>query len=241
LNSGGNADRKERAAIVALVFAPYVAGYFFIGWVSDPERARSLATPLDAAIPFVPETIFLYAWLFTAMLFPLFAVRSPALFRRVGLAYAAVVAACLATFEVYPVTSADLRPAVGALDPSRFAEWGVKLVYTLDPPVNLFPSLHLAIATLAALSAWKARPAYGAIGLVWVVLIAVSVSTVKQHFLADSVAGAALAVAAYAAIIRPYGRVPVEESAYGWGGPALYLVFHALFYATAYAVFRAGF
>ena len=146
LNSSGNAELKERAAIASLILASYVAGYFTIGWTTDSGRARSLATPLDALIPFVPETIFLYAWVYTAMVFPLFVVRSPALFRRVGLAYAIVIAACLAVFLVYPVTAVDLRPDVGALDASRFAGWGVKLVYTLDPPYNLFPSLHLAVA-----------------------------------------------------------------------------------------------
>ena len=240
LNSSGNAELKERVAIASLIVASYVVGYFPIGWTTDPGCVRSLATPLDALIPFVPETIFLYAWVYTAMVFPLFVVRSPALFRRVGLAYAIVIAACLAVFAVYPVTAVDLRPDVGVLDTSRFAGWGVKLIYTLDPPYNLFPSIHLAVATLAALSAWKARPVYGAIGFAWVLLIAVSVSTVKQHFLVDGVAGAGLACAVYAVIIRPYGRVPVEESAYGWSGPLLYLVFHGLVYATAYAAFRAG-
>jgi len=240
LNSSGNRALKERAAIALLVLASYVTGYFTVGWATDPGRAHSLATPLDALIPFVPETIYIYAWLFTAMLFPLFVVRSPALFRRVALAYAAVIAACLMVFAIYPVSAADLRPGVGDLDVSRFTGWGVKLVYSLDPPYNLFPSLHLAIATLAALSAWKARPVYGAIGFAWVLPIAVSVSTLKQHFLVDSVAGAGLACAVYAAIIRPYDAARDGESAYGWGGPLLYLVFHVLFYVAAYAAFCAG-
>jgi membrane-associated phospholipid phosphatase len=240
LQSGGKAKLNERAAIASVVLASYVTGYFLIGWTTDPESARSLSTPLDARIPFVPETIFLYAWVYTAMTFPLFVVRSPALFRRVGLAYAVVIAASLATFVVYPVTSVDLRPDVGHLDASQFTGWAVKLVYTIDPPCNLFPSLHLAAATLAALSAWKARPVYGVIGFTWLVLIAVSVSTVKQHFLLDGVAGFGLAVVAYGLIIRPYRRVSVEESAYGWSGPLLYLGFHGSFYAAAYAVYRAG-
>jgi membrane-associated phospholipid phosphatase len=240
LNSNGNGELRERAAITSLILASYAMGYFGVGWATDPRRAHSLATPLDALIPFVPGTIFLYAWLFTAMLFPLFVVRSPALFRRVGLAYAAVIAACLVVFAVYPVSAADLRTGVGDLDVSRFTGWGVNLVYTLDPPYNLFPSLHLAIATLAALSAWKARPIYGAIGFAWVLPIAVSVSTLKQHYVVDSVAGAALACAVYAAIIRPYARVSERESAYGWGGPLLYLGFNVLFYAVAYVVFRSG-
>jgi membrane-associated phospholipid phosphatase len=240
MNSDGKSELRERAVIASLILVSYVAGYFLIGWATDPESARSLWTSLDARIPFVPETVFLYAWVFTAMAFPLFVVRSPALFRRVGLAYAIVIAASLATFVAYPVGAAGLRPDVGALDASRFAEWGVKLVYTIDPPFNLFPSIHVAVATLAALSAWKARPVYGAFGVAGVLLIAASVSTVKQHFLVDSVAGAGLAIAVYAVIIRPYRPAPEEESAYGWGGPLLYLVSHGLAYATAYAAFRAG-
>jgi len=240
LNLGGKSELRERVVIASLILVSYVAGYFPIGWTTDPESARSLSTSLDARIPFLPETVLLYVWVYTAMVFPLFVVRSPALFRRVGLAYGIVIAASLATFAVYPVSAVDLRPDVGMLDTSRFAEWGVKVVYTLDPPFNLFPSIHVAVATLAALSAWKARPVYGAIGVAGVLLIAVSVSTLKQHFLVDSVAGVGLATAVYAAIIRPYGPVPVEESAYGWRGPLLYLVFHGLAYATAYAVFRTG-
>jgi membrane-associated phospholipid phosphatase len=241
LDSGGHAELAERVAITALVLVFYAAGYFLIGWATDPASARSLAMPLDARIPFVPETIFVYASVYTAVTFPLFAVRSPALFRRVGVAYGVVIAVSLAVFAVCPVTSVDLRPDITLLDASRFSGWGVKLVYTLDPPFNLFPSIHLAVATLAAFAAWKARPAYGAIGFAWVALIAVSISTVKQHFLIDGVAGFGLAITAYASIIRPYPRVPVAESGYGWGGPLLYLAFHAGFYAAAYGAYRAGF
>lgn len=218
----------------------YVVGYFAVGWATDPAAAHSLATPLDARIPFVPETIFLYVWVYSGATFPLFSVRSRALFRRVGLGYAAVIAVSLAAFVAYPVDSSELRPELVTLDASRFPEWGVRLLYRLDPPVNLFPSMHIAIATLAALSAWKARPVYGAITFPWLLAVVVSVCTVKQHFAVDGVAGFALAVGVFAAIIRPVRRDSSEASAYGWGGPLLYLVCHCAFYAAAYAAYRAG-
>jgi len=241
LDSSRSAERRERAAITLLVLALYVVGYFAVGWATDPAAARSLTTPLDVRVPFVPATIFLYAWVYTGVAFPLFSVRSHALFRRVGAAYAVVIAVSLAAFRVYPVGASGLRPEAATLDTSHFTEWGVRLLYWLDPPVNLFPSIHIGLATLAALSAWKARPVYGAFAFPWLIAVVVSISTVKQHFAIDGVAGFALAVTVYALIVRPQPSDPAEASAYGWGGPLLYLVFHCSLYAAAYVAYRAGF
>jgi len=230
--------RIERAVIVCCVLSVYVAGYFWIGWNTPAARAHSLWTALDRRVPFVPEAIFLYAWMYTAMVFPLFSVRSRALFRRVALAYAVTIAISFAVFLVYPVSGVELRQSAGPVDPARFSGWGIRTLYALDPPYNLFPSIHLSIATLAALAAGTARRSYGVIGAPCVVLIAASVSLVKQHYLADVAAGVALAVAVHGVFIRPHRPAAAEEPAYGWLGPAAYLAFHAAVYAAAYAAFR---
>lgn len=238
--SNRNRDQVERTLIVLAVFSFYVAGYFLIGWNTSTARARSLGTSLDRSIPFVPEAIFLYASMYTAMIYPLFVVRSRALFRRVALAYALTISISFALFLVYPVSGVELRRAAGPLDASRFASWGISVLYALDPPFNLFPSIHLSIATLAALAAWKARPVYGAISAPWLALIAASVSLVKQHYLVDVAAGVALAVAVHVVVIRPLRLVEPSRSGYGWIGPLAYLLFNAAFFAAAYVLFRAG-
>ena len=150
-----------------------------------------------------------------------------------------MIAVSLVVFAVYPVTAHGLRVDTTTLDLARPSPWAVSVVYRLDPPYNLFPSLHLSVAALAALSAWKASRAYGAAVACGVVLIGVSICTVKQHFVLDGLGGLALAGAAYAALLRPYERAPGIASAYGWRGPAAYLVLMALVYAGFVATFVA--
>jgi hypothetical protein len=221
--------------------ALFVGGYFGLGWAVEPARARALATPLDSMIPFLPRTIFTYLLVFPVSLLPLFVVRSRRLFRRVILAYAIAIVVSLAIFVAWPVTSVGLRADSAALDPTRFTDWCVSVVYRLDPPVNLFPSLHLSIAALTAAAAWKARRLYGVAALAGLVAIAVSICTVKQHFVLDGLGGLALAAMIGAAVIRPFRPIPEEGPlTHSWKGPAAYLVFQALVYAGFYLAFRLG-
>jgi membrane-associated phospholipid phosphatase len=233
-------DLRRRAALTLALGAFFVVGYYTVAFLVDAEDSRSLATPLDEAIPFIASSIYVYAWTYTALLSPLFTVRCPRLFDRVALAYALVIAAALPCFLLFPVSAVSLRAPINALDPSRFSEWGVLLNYTLDPPTNLFPSIHMAIVTVAVAATWRARRAYGLAGLCLAVAIGVSICTVKQHYVLDGVAGVALGLLAYRLAMRSYATRDGEEAAFGWRGPALYLAFHTSIYAALFGVFRSG-
>jgi hypothetical protein len=230
----------ERALLAGGVVALFVAGYFGIGLHAPPSIVRELRTPLDSAIPFLAPTIWIYLWLFPASLLPLFLIRDRDLFRRTIAGYAIVIAVSLAIFAAWPVTSKGLRADPSTLDTTRIAPWTVALLYRLDPPYNLFPSLHLSVAALAALSAWKASRLYGVAVSLGVVLIAVSICTVKQHFVWDGVGGLLLAGAAYALVLAPYTPPRGIDPAYGWRGPAAYAVLVALMYAGFVAAFAAS-
>ena len=215
----------------------FVIGYFGVGLASDHRHARGLATSLDAKIPFVADSIWVYLAVFPAALLPLFLVRCPRLFRRTVASYGAAFAVSMGAFVAFPVTSSGLRVDPATLDPKGFSTWGVAWLYRLDPPYNLFPSLHLAIALLSAASAWKASRAYGAAALGCVVPIALSILTVKQHFVVDGLGGVAVAAVAYATLVRPYEPRGGSDPAYGWRGPAGYVLACALAFAGLYAGF----
>jgi hypothetical protein len=216
----------------------FVAGYFGVGRSVDPGRARELRTVLDGRIPFIERSIWAYLGLFPASLLPLFLVRCPRLFRRATLSYAIAIAASLLIFVALPVTSTGLRADASALDVTRFSAWAVATLYAVDPPFNLFPSLHLSIALLAASAAWKARRAYGATAWSGLAPVAASICTVKQHFVLDGLAGAALAAVVHALLLRPYRPEPGTDPAYGWRGPAAFLVLVAALSAALYLGFR---
>jgi membrane-associated phospholipid phosphatase len=227
----------ERAALTIGVVAFFLAGYFGVGLHLGPSGARELRTALDGRIPFLAGSVWIYLWVFPASLLPLFLIRCPRLFRRTIAAYTIAIAVSLIVFAAFPVTSIGLRVDPKTLDVTRFSPWAVSLLYRLDPPYNLFPSLHLSIASIAALSAWKASRAYGVAAFAGVVSIGVSICTVKQHFVLDGVGGLALAALVHAVVLRPYEPWPGTDPAFGWRGPVAYLLLLALVYAGLYAGF----
>ena len=229
-----------RLAVAVGIFIALFLAYNVVARILGPGRAHSLRTPLDDSIPFVPQTVYLYSAVYTAMLLPLFTIRCPDLFRRAVLAYLVVIAVSLVCFAAYPVTAIGFRPADATIDTTSFYGWGVRLTYAVDPPYNLFPSLHLSIAVTAAIAAWKARPAFGVMAGAIATGIGVSITTMKQHFVADGVGALLVSVTVWALLLRPYVRDPDGRSAWSWRGPLSYLAFHASVYAALYAAYRAG-
>lgn len=232
----------RRLLIVGALAAYFILGYHGVAALTRGAHAHSLRTPLDDAIPFVPWTALIYHWVYTAALYPLFVVRSDALFRRVVRANLAVLTVSFAVFLLYPVSATDLRAPIAVLDDRRFTDWAVRLLYAADPPVNLFPSLHLSVAAISALSAWEAAPILGACAVPVVAGIAVSICTTKQHFVADGVAGLLLASAVYLLVLRPGGPADPSANRRDWGakGALLYLAFHGLFYGVFFVAFLLG-
>ena len=219
-----------------------IACFALIGFNVDPSRARVLRTQVDDLIPFWPWSVFAYSWVYTSMLYPLFVVRCPRLFKRSVLAYALVAFVSLLFFALFPVTSLGLRPGVTGLDASVFCNWGVRLTFFVDPPTNLYPSMHLSMASIAMLAAWKARPLFGVLALPVVLGIALSICTMKQHYILDGVSALALVAVVYDLVLGPYDarEVPLEDRSFSWRGPLGYLVFHCMVYLGLYLAFRAG-
>ena len=204
---------------------------------ANPTNAHTLATTLDDRIPFIAVSVWAYLWVLLSALLPLFVVRCSDLFRRTAIGYAIVIAISLVFFTVFPVTSIPLRVPRTMLDVSRFSDWAVSLLYSVDPPYNLFPSLHLSMATLAALSVWKARKSCGVAVFLSVGFASASVSTLKQHCLVDVLGGVALGTLVGVLIITPYEPREHSTPAYPWRVTAAYLVLLAIFYCSLYVAY----
>ena len=198
-----------------------------------------MRTSLDDAIPFLPWTIFGYAWCYTSTLLPVFVVRSWELFRRGILAYVMALLIAFACFAFFPVTSRGFRPDLSTLDPNHFVTWAARTNLSIDPPFNLFPSLHMALAALAAYITWKARRLFGLISMGIAVAIAITICTIKAHFIADGLAGLELAAVVSVVCVRPFRSqsVPLADRAYSWRALVAYFTFHFAFYFGFFVAF----
>ena len=176
--------------------------YFVIGHWQRPRSTTLLATSLDAAIPFVPWTVWWYLPFYAGIfLMAIGGLRTPRLFNRTLIG---VVVTMLVGAAGHVLVGAEYpRPVVRAPydDVSlAFVGW----VQSVDPPGNVFPSLHVAHTSALALILRRDRPRLGAVAMVMAGLLAVSTLTTKQHFLADVLAGFFIAAGVAVAVMWPW-------------------------------------
>lgn len=221
----------EKALLALGLLVLFGGGYFGIGYLTDPGRAHDLALPLDPRLPFEAAWVWVYVWVIPAAVAPVFLVRSQRLYRRAILAYAITIAIACLVFLVYPVSAAGLR-SQATLDIAQFSDRMVAVLYQVDPSANAFPSLHLALVTLAALAAWKASRIMGLILGLSVPMVVIAVLLVKQHFILDAVSGIALALLIGLPQISGYKPAAGETAGYSWRGPMAFLGFAIFCYAV---------
>jgi len=83
-----------------------------------------------------------------------------------------------------------------------FGVWGLRALYSSDPPYNCFPSLHVAHSVVSALACSRVHRRLGIIAMIAATLVAVSTLFTKQHYVLDVVAGVFLAFVAYGMFLR---------------------------------------
>jgi membrane-associated phospholipid phosphatase len=182
----------------------WVFGYFSLGARGPLPHQADLRTAIDEWIPFVGWMIWPYLLGIAFPLTPLIAIRCHHLFRLAAVGYGAVITTSLVCFLLFPVASPELRPDPWVVDLDPISKRVIAALHAIDPPSNLFPSLHVSLAALAALLIWKAAPRWGLLAATCAITIGISVCTLKQHVVFDVVAGLALAAVAYTFIFRSY-------------------------------------
>ena len=107
----------------------------------------------------------------------------------------------------------EMRPELAAN--GGISEWATRLYYAVDLPYNCFPSLHVTYPVLATLIVWRTKPVMRWAFLAMSVVVSVSVVLVKQHYIADVVAGAANAAAGlYLAILYERYVLPMRAKTF---------------------------
>lgn len=194
--------------LLASTFVSLAPLYFVIAVLTRGRPTHAPEIALDRALSLEPAWMLVYGSLYVfILLLPVLVVRQHALFRRGLQAYLMVMLVAYAGFLLYP--TAAPRPADVFGD--GFAAWSVRLAYSLDPPYNCFPSLHVAYAFVSALTCYRVHRGVGLIAAIWAALIGVSTLYTKQHYVADVIAGALAAFVAYALFLRTYPREAVPE------------------------------
>ncbi|MFZ5757071.1 MAG: phosphatase PAP2 family protein [Pseudomonadota bacterium] len=150
------------------------------------------ATPVDAWVPFLPGTIWIYlshiAMLFTAWWW---IPRSP---DGTRVFWALVLCAVLATLYFFFFPTELPRRTLDAIDAGPVTQAAWAFLLQADNPTNSFPSMHVAMSALTAIGLMRAHPHWGWLAPVWTGAIAMSTLTTEQHVLVDVLGGIGVAV-----------------------------------------------
>jgi membrane-associated phospholipid phosphatase len=173
-----------------------LAIYQVIGRTDLHRSTTLLDTAVDRAIPLLPVTTWFYEPLYVGIfVIGVIGFQSRWLFHRALICVAgnAVVGAI-----GHSLVRAQYPRPILAQPYVDLSVAFLAFVYRIDPPGNVFPSLHVAHAFVLALLLRLDRPRLGALALLMALVLAASTLTTKQHFLADVIAGLIMALTGWA-------------------------------------------
>jgi len=191
-------QRYAQILLALLMFGIWAAGYYFIAFITEAQTTHTLPTlAWEREVPLTPEFVFIYLTIYPTFLLPFLFIHQKDFFRLFSFTYITVMCACYLVYLFYPV-SID-RPE---LVEYSFSTWVLGIVYGADRPWNCFPSLHVAMSLLAALTILEVHRIRGMLTLLLTFWIAFSTVLIKQHYVLDVVAAMLLTVTIYFVYIR---------------------------------------
>jgi len=151
------------------------------------HEPTTLFTPIDHLVPFISAFAIIYVFIFYPfVIYTLgyFMYIKPEKANRFFIAIMIIYAISYMTYLIFPVMM--IRPKEL---PDDFLSRVMAKYYESDPPYNCFPSLHAANATITAYYLGREKPEYKYV--FWLIAFLVMLSTlfVRQHVIADEIAG----------------------------------------------------
>ena len=152
-----------------------------------------LSLPIDYMIPFTPfmMSVYVLAYVVWIVGFIVIGRENKKVCYEVLFGEQIAKLMCLVIFVAFPTTL--IRPE---FDVNTLSEWMTNLIYTLDSPDNLFPSIHCLeswVCFRGAMRCKKVGKVYKVIMLILALLVFASTVMVKQHVFVDII-GAILVV-----------------------------------------------
>ena len=181
---------RRRFIIALLVGASCSIGYLGINALTSTFVPHDVMSEWDRSIPFVAEWVWVYSLNIPMPLALVFLVRRDEDLLEIIGGFLTVFLIGATVFFVYPVSAAELRAPV---DDATLSRAFVGFYYWMDGHANCLPSMHVAYSLYAGFWGFARfeRP-WRAIYLAVGVAISVSTVLVKQHYVIDVLAGAAL-------------------------------------------------
>jgi membrane-associated phospholipid phosphatase len=195
---------SRRARAVVVVMAAISAAYSAVNHFHLRAPILLPLSFLDKSVPYSPWAMPVYLSHFLFLPVALLSLRSYPVFLRALKAMSIAATLACVIFFLYPTT-------FPRMESSGF--W-FGFLHFIDTPANCFPSLHVALASIAAWSLREDGIPWAPFGALWALSIALSTMLVKQHYAADVLGGLLLASSAVFLVSRAsLASIPAGEPA----------------------------
>lgn len=200
--------RPYRVTAPMIVLVSLIPFYIFIPELLPPSRRYAPELALDHLVPLKPGWALVYGALYLFLiLLPVLAIRQEEHIRRTVWAYLMVWITAYVCFLAFPTVAPRPPEVIG----EGFGRWGLRTLYSADPPYNCFPSLHVAHSFVSALTCYRLHRRLGIGTTIAALLVGLSTLYTKQHYVLDVMTGMLLAFVAYAVFLRSYPRKAIPE------------------------------
>lgn len=187
----------ERILIFTAVSAFWVLVYFGVGNVNAARHAWTLGWDPVRYVPLLSPFVILYLSVYAMPLVPFLVLSDRESMRKFAVVTIGTIALCGAIFLVLPLTIE--RPLVV---PASLSDRLLAWLYATDRPINLFPSMHVALAYLFACIVGQERPHWKTYMMLWATLIALSTLFTHQHYMVDVLGGIIVAMGAWRVFLK---------------------------------------
>lgn len=142
-------------------------------------------------LPFWPAAIVPYVSASLAPLVAAYVVKDLKRFNRLLLTFLGALSTSEIIYLLLPLGIHRPPPGTGFWAPV-FA-----VLQALDPPVNLFPSMHVVFTLLFNAATGREHPRARPWLVLWTIAVAASTLLTRQHYVVDVIGGLALGIIAY--------------------------------------------
>ncbi len=173
--------------------------------VGSGFRLDTVFGGLDGAVPFVPEMVIFYVYLFYPLVVLTMLYFAFVEYKRgyaLGWSLVAINAIAVLVYVVFPVSTYWWRQDLLA-HPITGNFWASQVysIYARDTSFNCFPSLHAAVSTICFYTWYRYSQIKTSIATKSVAVVAFAIAAgvilstlfIKQHYIADEIAGIVLA------------------------------------------------
>jgi membrane-associated phospholipid phosphatase len=185
----------KKCLVLSTVVAFYTVGYLYLNYTTiHSDKFYDVSFAFEQNIPFVYHLVPSYIFVYFLVIALFLAINSDELLLEAAKTFVVVSLIHFAFFYFLPVKMVD-RPVLvptGGIWNDIAAFW-----FWADEPTTLFPSAHVSMAFLSAYYIGRVHRGFGIFCIIAAAYVGASVVLIKQHYVADVIAGFFLASACY--------------------------------------------